>query len=470
MYFSKPPYIIYRNYPNFGYITDNRNYGYDTATKSCMKVGERILSPIGSVFYSMLSYRPITLSEISTKLSQVFLETPIKELENDAKKFFLELSRDGFVYCSNSFEPISMTKYFSYNNTNPAIVSEVENHDNIDTIYPNWFKEYNLLRLHLCITNSCNERCIHCYYPSHNIGEFMSKELFLNIIEQCKELNVLNITLSGGEPLMNPNLAFFIKKCREYNFSINLLSNLTLLTPSLIKEIQNTPLISVQTSLYSMDEKCHDSITTIKGSFIKTKKAIEILHSLDIPMQINCPIMKQNKETYKEVIEWAKVLNIEASSDYLLFGCYDGSSKNLSCRLELYEVETILKKEQKNENNPNISKSEILSYDSICPVCYSSLCVSPTGKIYPCEGWQSYILGNINKTTLSEIWKNSLDIKKLRNLTLNDFPKCNDCVDREFCSICLIRNVNESKSLDYMDVNPYFCSIAKIKRKIASRN
>ena len=39
MFVRKLPYIIYRAYPTSGYLTDNRNFGYDTATKSCIKVG-----------------------------------------------------------------------------------------------------------------------------------------------------------------------------------------------------------------------------------------------------------------------------------------------------------------------------------------------------------------------------------------------------------------------------------------------
>ena len=81
-----------------------------------------------------------------------------------------------------------------------------------------------------------------------------------------------------------------------------------------------TPLLSVQTSLYSMDAAIHDSITKVKGSFVKTKHAIEVLREHNVPMQINCPIMKQNKDSYQSVLDWATSLNIEANSDYMIYG------------------------------------------------------------------------------------------------------------------------------------------------------
>ena len=86
--------------------------------------------------------------------------------------------------------------------------------------------------------------------------------------------------------MLNPDLLFFIKECRENNFSINLLTNLTFLSNEMLQEFVKTPLLSVQTSLYSMNADVHDSITSVKGSFEKTKKAIETLYQHDIPMVV----------------------------------------------------------------------------------------------------------------------------------------------------------------------------------------
>ena len=93
----------------------------------------------------------------------------------------------------------------------------------------------------------------------------MDLVLFDEILQQCIEMRVLNITISGGEPMMNPNLIKILEKCRDANFSINLLTNLNLLSDDLLEVIVSNPLLSVQTSLYSMDEEIHDSITNRKG-------------------------------------------------------------------------------------------------------------------------------------------------------------------------------------------------------------
>lgn len=467
MNYYKSPHILFRDYPSFGYLTDNRNFGYDTAVKSCRKVGERVISKVGSMFYSTLTDRPQTIREIAENLSQIFTDIPLHTLENDAKDFLNELSLDGFVICSDGSAGDHVDDWFSYANLQASHIEETAIKDYTDQFDSNWFTSNRLTRLHLSISSACNEHCVHCYFPYHTKGEVMTKELFDEILAQCQKLNVLNITMSGGEPMQNPHLRYFIQRCREANFSINILSNLISITDNIVEEFKRTPLLSVQTSLYSLDESIHDSITGVKGSCARTKRAIKTLYHLNIPMQINCPIMKQNRNTFHDVLSWAKSYNIEASSDYMLFGCFDGSRKNLRFRLELPEVESLMNELHTNDSNP--VKNESSSLKSICPVCYSSLCISSLGKVYPCEGWQSRILGDVNNQSISDIWKNSSDVLALRNLTINDFPKCKNCEDREYCSICLIRNVNESEYLDCKDVNPYFCAIAKIKRQIMSK-
>ena len=66
MVIQRLPYILYRDYQDYGYLTDNRNFGYDTASKSCLQVGDLLLSKTGSIFYSMLSDTPQDMEYVIT--------------------------------------------------------------------------------------------------------------------------------------------------------------------------------------------------------------------------------------------------------------------------------------------------------------------------------------------------------------------------------------------------------------------
>ena len=341
-----------------------------------------------------------------------------------------------------------------------------------------FFNEYfkdepKLTNLHIEITSKCNERCVHCYIPHENKVHNIEPDLFYNVLEQCKKMKLLHLTLSGGEPMMHNNFIDFMRKCNEYNFSVNVLSNLTLLNKAIMEELKRNRLLSVQVSLYSMDANIHDAITQVKGSFEKTKKAILKLWENDIPLQISCPIMKQNINCYNDVIDWGKAHNINVGSDYVIIARYNHTTQNLSNRLSINDVKEIIshkivndprylelmEKEAEKKNNMNPD-------DFVCSVCHSSICLADNGNVYPCAGWQDYVVGNINETSLEDIWNNSIKVHYLRSLRRRDFPKCIQCPENEYCTMCMVRNANEHPLGDPLAVNEYFCNIAKLNQRM----
>lgn len=460
---------MYRAYPNFGYLTDNRNFGYDTASMSRLKVGDLIISKTGSVFYSQLTDLPQKIESIIGGLCKQFVDVPYATIKADAIKFFTLLHSKGFVYFGEEVGLNTIrNQYFSYDRVQPYELETSEKYETQKTYESTFGVDFRLTRLHVDISSKCNENCVHCYIPVYKKRSLMTEDMFDLILRQSKDMNVLNITISGGEPMLNPSLDKFLQKCRANNFSVNLLSNLTQLNEKLLYIISENPLISVQTSLYAMDENIHDTITQQQGSFRKTISAIKKLRERNVPLQINCPIMKLNLNHYKSVLNYAKSLNIEADSDYSLYGCYDFSKSNLSCRLDVDEIQKILSEKFSmsidfDKIKENVLSKRVEEEDYICPVCKNSLCISNIGDVYPCEGWQSLIIGNLKEYSLRELWEKSVIIDHLRNLKFKDFPKCNLCPDKKYCNTCLIMNVNEDVNGNYMNINSFQCETAKIK-------
>lgn len=184
--------------------------------------------------------------------------------------------------------------------------------------------------------------------------------------------------------------------------------------------------------------------------------------------------MKQNLNYYKDVLSFAKSLNIEADSDYSLYGCYDLSKSNLACRLDACEIEHIVNEKMSEqakmkELNETIRSKKVDLGDPICPVCKSSLCITNLGDVYPCEGWQSLKIGNLKEQSIKDIWEDSVIVNRLRDLAYKDFSKCNACLDKRYCNICLIMNVNEDIHGNYMHINSFQCESARIKHSLMKR-
>jgi len=117
-------------------------------------------------------------------------------------------------------------------------------------------------------------------------------------------------------------------------------------------------------------------------------------------------------------------------------------------------------------DNFDARESRDRSNDLVCGVCVTSICMVANGNIYPCSGWQNYICGNIKETPLKEIWNKSPQIQYLRSLRKRDFPKCEDCEDKGFCAMCMVRNANENPEGDPLKINEHFCKVASLNRKI----
>jgi radical SAM protein with 4Fe4S-binding SPASM domain len=461
-----------RIYDEVGYITNKSDFS------------DRAVESSATVFLAALSRAPQTLDELAVKIAKSFTGVDTETLKKDAAEFYGILEADGFIVSGvTEAELAAKDRRFSYSALNPKTIkmdfsppvrrAAKSTQEFLDEHFKN---NPRLMSLQIELTSRCNERCVHCYIPHENKTTDIDPALFYDVLNQCRDMGILSLTLSGGEPMLHKNFCDFLRRAKEYDFSINILSNLTLLSDEIIAGMKANRLSSVQVSLYSMKSEIHDSITKLPGSFQKTHDNILRLIENDIPLQISCPAMKQNKNCFAGVMKWAHEHKVRATTDYIMMARYDNTVDNLDNRLNLDEVEKVISDiiagdeyYQREILKPDFETREQRdrSDDLVCGVCTASICMVANGSVYPCPGWQRYICGNLYETTLKDIWENSPKVKYLRALRKKDFPECVKCPDRGFCAMCMVRNANENPQGDPLKINKHFCEVAALNRKIA---
>ena len=313
---------------------------------------DRVTDAAGAVFLKALSREPTELSELAGQINKSFVNADINEIANDAVEFYKTLEDDGFIVSGNTVDELNQKDSgFSYrllksDNVPIDYYSHITNKKNrIDSqaYLENYFKDRpQLMSMQIELSSRCNERCIHCYIPHENKIADIKEVLFYDVLEQCKELGVLSMTFSGGEPMIHKDFIRFLHKAKEYDFCLTILSNLTLLNDEIISELKLNKLSNIQVSLYSLDPAIHDAITTVAGSFHKTMSSIEKLLENDIPLQISCPVMKLNKKSFIDVLNWAHSHKCRALGDYIMMARYDHTTSNLENRLSLDETDEII--------------------------------------------------------------------------------------------------------------------------------
>ena len=473
MYYKIRNDVLFRKYQGHGYITDNSEYGYRMLNDNRRYLGEKYVSASGAVMLSMLSKSPRSINEVVGELSQIFTGVEYEMLRHDTAEFFDLFVDEGFLSRGETID--TCTDQFVDNvprlgGGDPVQDSIMRNNCTGGEINPNEF----LRSIHIEIADACNERCIHCYIPNERKNNVIDSNLFYRIIEEGRKMNIIHVTLSGGEPLLHKDILGFLKKCRKLELSVNVLSNLTLLTDDIISEMKKNPLLSVQVSLYSMDATVHDSITKLNGSFKKTKAGILRLCDKGIPVQISCPIIKQNKDSYVDVLHWGWRHNIAVATEPMIFAAYDHSGCNLENRLSIEEVDDVLTLQMKEGYAESIlktakDKEKLTGNDPICSVCRYSFCVMASGKVFPCAGWQNNVIGDLNHQTVQEIWETSEKIKELRQIKRSRFSQCVDCKDRGYCTVCMMWNSNENSDGNPFRINEYRCKVAAITHSKVDR-
>lgn len=468
------------------FIRTTKRYGYiiNQLTRQ-----DRTYNESGADWLREISREPRDIETIITKLTMLYEDVDVNILRKDFMEFAESLADNGFVVIGNTPEELAMKDAsFTYNVAQPKTLKEDFYQDTKEIVHENtrdFFLEENQARpmisnLQFELSSRCNERCIHCYIPNDkkNHGFDMPTAKVKSILDEFAEMGGIHVTLSGGEAFLHKDIIEITEYCREKDLKISILSNLISLKDEQIKRLKDANLSLIQVSLYSMDPETHDFITTIKGSFEKTKASIEKLVAADIPIQISCPVMKANRKGFDKVLAYAKSLKVKAQTDFIMMARADLDKENLANRLSLDETEELLRDIIENDIR---YREEILQQlpvtdeitfnierykkQPVCGVGYDNCCITSNGDVYPCAGWQDYILGNVYKQPLREIWEKSERVKNLRNITNASFPQCVDCEARDYCSMCLVRNYNESGG-DMFAVNNHFCDVAFLTKRL----
>lgn len=451
---------------------------------------DRVYNDIGADFLHEISRIPQNTNDIIERLKNLYGDSvSVEELTEEFMSFVNDLVRTKFLVAGETTEELAANDIeFSYSMENPkTLVNNFtqETKDIVDENTQNMMLEATqrqprLNGLQFELTSRCNERCIHCYIPNEkkNTGGDMPLEKVKSIIDEFAANGGLHVTLSGGEIFIYKDLIRVIQYCREKDLMITLLTNLMALRDVHIPFIKAANISGLQVSLYSMDPEIHDTITTVKGSFAKTKAAIEKLVAADIPVMISCPVMKANYKGYNEVIKYAHSIRCKSHTDFIMMAQADLDTSNLANRLSLEETAGIIRDILENDNDyrettlnlqpiSSLIKEDVERFKKqpLCGAGINECCITENGDVYPCAGWQSFVLGNVYKQSLKEIWDNSEKAKKIRAVTEGDFPQCIECEARDYCARCLVRNYNESGG-DMFKINQHFCDVAFLNKRL----
>ena len=432
-------------------------------------------------FFSHITREPKERDVIIDEIVNDYADAPRDVIEKDFDEFFAPLIEQKVILAGNSAAELDAQEpFFTYDCDDPKTAKDerVLTKEEVDalpaTLLENYFAEHpTLFEIQLDITQACTERCRHCYVPEYN-PIFLSYGKICEVLDEFRKMGGIHVSLSGGECMMHKDIVKIIRAIRERDCTVACLSNLTVCTDEIIDALVEAD-GTVQVSLYSMSPAIHDEVTRRKGAWVETMNAIMRLRAAQIPVRISCPCLRINYKGYPDVMKFADSLKMDAQTDFIIMGKQDCDTSNLCNRLNLDETrillqDVILKSVPMNSEYFSPGKKEqMLSSEEwckrkVCGACVNSLCLSANGDYYPCPGFAGVVLGNCHVDTLHDVWLNSKETRRIRSVTGRDFAECSECKDRDYCSVCMCRNFNETG--DMFKPAEHFCKVAAINHEV----
>jgi len=253
-------------------------------------------------------------------------------------------------------------------------------------------------------TNFCNTFCSFCPHPKmQREKQNMDMKLYEKVIDNSVDLGVERVTLSFfGEPLMDKDLFKRIKYAKDKGLYVEFFTNGMLMDKQKAIEISNSSLDRIFISLDATNPIRYGELRS-NGDYNAVVKNIDQLLELrnnNLKVDIGMLILKE--EDKQEIKDFQDLWNNKVDEIHIRTAHGWATNPKRKLNLPCYSLWTTF---------------AVLSNGIVVPCC-----MDYEGKL---------ALGDVNKTTLKNIWYKSSVLKALRDFHLDNLADsinfCNNC-------------------------------------------
>ena len=313
----------------------------------------------------------------------------------------------------------------------------------------------------------CNLTCKHCYSISADIdfpGELTTAEVF-TVMDDLKRFGVPVLILSGGEPLLRPDIFEISARAREMGFYVGLSTNGTLINADNIEQIAAIGYDYVGISLDGMRET-HDRFRQKAGAFDASLNAIRLCRDAGIKVGMR---FTPTKDTARELPDILRLMDAERVDKlYVSHLNYGGRGNrhrgsdavHATTRwvMDLLfdacwaDVQAGHKREFVTGNNDADGVYLLKWVERHMPERYAEMHerlvrwggnssgvnianIDNLGNVHPDTFWWNYNLGNVRERPFSDIWVDTRD-PLMAGLKASPRPlrgRCATCGFRDIC-------------------------------------
>ena len=284
-------------------------------------------------------------------------------------------------------------------------------------------------RLIFCMTLRCNIKCRQCAIWRLPQAEELTADQWKKTIRELRDfIGPYRVQLAGGEIFVRKDITDIISYATKNDVLTGIVSNGTMITPKLAKEMVDSGLGYTHISVDGIKAETHDYIRGIPGIYEKTVKGIDNLRvaakGSGMSLCVATIIMKQNMHELVDLVHWAE----DKGMDGVIFnplGPTIDSDPEWYKKTDLWfddlgEINAILdqliamKKAGSKILNPPEQFEEMKSYfkkpfilrNAECMVGITNLNITCDGYMHTC--YKMPPIGNVKDISPKDAWNSEL--------------------------------------------------------------
>jgi len=329
---------------------------------------------------------------------------------------------------------------------------------------------YYLNQIYFYLTQGCNLRCRHCwiapkYQTEATIWPSVEYELFKDIVSQGMELGLSGVKLTGGEPLIHPDIEKILDHIHETGLRLTIETNGVKCTPRIVEKIVKNKGSFVSVSLDGADAEIHEWVRGVPGSFNAALEGVRNLVKAGLRPQIIMSVMRRNADQLEAVVRLAEMENAESVKFNLVTPTARGeqmqkSGETLSIK-ELIDLGHWIENTLEPSSELRIVYSHPTAFRSLSKIFAKSngrcgifgiIGVLGNGKYALCgigETVPDLVFGHAEKDRLADVWNNNPVLNDIRKGLPDDLQGiCADCLMKKMClGSCVAMNYYRSSEL-----------------------
>lgn len=313
----------------------------------------------------------------------------------------------------------------------------------------------------------CNLHCVHCYSDSANrayAGELTTAE-GKTLLDDLAAFEIPVLLLSGGEPLLRPDLFELMAHARERGLRITLSTNGTLITADVASRLRALGVSYVGISLDGIGAT-NDRFRGHKGAFDLAMAGFRHCKAVNQRVGLRMTLTRRNCQDLDQIFDFIEAEKIDRACFYhLVYSGRGNTADELPPELARAALDTILRR-TRDFADRGLTK-EIFTVDNHAdgPYLYLKLCeenparaeevlallrwnggglhssgvgvadIDFLGNVHPDQFWMSHTLGNVRERTFSEIWQDTSDpiLAGLRDRAPLLSGRCGACQWKDVC-------------------------------------